>query len=118
MKNKKQGDSNGGDTSAASPAASPAAADEHRLMLTSTPLKSNGFFHGDDDDDGGGILQKAAPKTRQSCGKIGRISFLEPGSPPSPTTKEIRRRRRHFVWPIFHFLRSWRLGSWGGQGHL
>ena len=54
-------------------------------LLTSTPLKTNGFHH---DYDGGGLLQKA-PKSRQSCGKIGRISFLEPDSPPSPTAEEI-----------------------------
>ena len=70
---------------------SPETDEDDRLispLLTSTPLKTNGF-HRNDDDDGGGLLQKKATKSRQSCGKIGRISFLEPDSPPSPTAKEI-----------------------------
>ena len=83
MKNKKQGDRD---------ILSPGTDEDDRLVsppLTSTPLKTNGFHRDDDlDDNDGGLLQRKVMKSRQQgCGKIGRISFLEPDSPPSPTTK-------------------------------
>ena len=85
MKNKKQGDRD---------ILSPGTDEEDRLvspLLTSTPLKTNGFQCDDDNDDNdGGLLQRKVTKSRQQsqgCGKIGRIAFLEPDSPPSPRTK-------------------------------
>ena len=88
MKNKKQSDKDSCTT-----ILSPETDEDDRLLIsplsTSTPLKTNGYHRDDDDGGGGGLLQKKATKSRQSCGKIGRISFLEPDSPPSPTTKEI-----------------------------
>jgi len=88
VKNKKQGDRD---------LLSPGTDEEDRLVsppLTSTPLKTNGFHRDDDNDDNdGGLLQRKATKSRQQsqgCGKIGRIAFLEPDSPPSPRTKEYR----------------------------
>ena len=77
MKNKKQGDRD---------ILSPGTDEDDRL--TSTPLKTNGFHHDDDFDNDGGLLQRKVTKSRQlGCGKIGRISFLEPDSPPSTTAK-------------------------------
>ena len=85
MKNKKQSDKD------SCTILSPETDEDDRLispLWTSTPLKTNGY-HRDDDDGTGGLLQKKATKSRQSCGKIGRISFLEPESPPPSTAKEI-----------------------------